>query len=151
MLYDRFGSELITEFDQFGSFGLATTLNNPVSYTFQHSPRYNGSVPALPAAPTTGFPYTPPDVNGIVGEFQGIYPDLKSPYSILLNASFARANARQTDAGGLLRRPAVAQAAVARRCVHAAGEPDDPGSGQTWLQAMTAIRQTFNSICASTG
>ena len=90
MLYDRFGSELITEFDQFGSFGLATTLNNPVSYTFSTSPRYNGTVPALPAAPTTGFPYTPPDVNGIVGEFQGIYPDLKSPYSILLNASFAR-------------------------------------------------------------
>ena len=90
MLYDRFGSELITEFDQFGSFGLATTLNNPVSYTYSTSPRYNGTMPAFPAAPTTGFPYTPPDVNGIVGEFQGIYPDLKSPYSILLNASFAR-------------------------------------------------------------
>ena len=90
MLYDRFGSELITEFDQFGSFGLATTLNNPISYTYTTSPRYNGTMPALPAAPATGFPYTPPDVNGIVGEFQGIYPDLKSPYSILLNASFAR-------------------------------------------------------------
>src|SRR6202044_1506027 len=70
--------------------GLATTLNNPVSYTFSTSPRYDGSVPTLPAAPTTGFPYTPPNINGISGYFQGIYPDLKSPYSILLNASFSR-------------------------------------------------------------
>ncbi len=27
----------------------------------------------------------------------------------------------------------------------------DPGSGQTWLQAMTVLRQDFNNICASTG
>ncbi len=77
MLYDRFGSELITQFDQFGSFGLATTLNNPVSYTFSTSPRYNGTTPALPAAPTTGFPYTPPDVAGIVGEYVGHLSELE--------------------------------------------------------------------------
>ena len=46
MLYDRYGSELITQFDQFGSFGLSTTLNNPVSYNFTDSPRYNGRLPA---------------------------------------------------------------------------------------------------------
>jgi hypothetical protein len=151
MLYDRFGSELITEFDQFGSFGLATTLNNPVSYTFTTSPRYNGSVPSLPAAPTTGFPYTPPDVNGIVGEFQGIYPDLKSPYSILLNASFARQIpgklTLEVSYAGRLSRKLLLQGDVYTPLENLY----DPGSGQTWLQAMTSLRQAFNSICASTG
>jgi hypothetical protein len=151
MLYDRFGSELITEFDQFGSFGLATTLNNPVSYTFSTSPRYNGTVPALPAAPTTGFPYTPPDVNGIVGEFQGIYPNLKSPYSILLNASFARQVpgklTLEVAYAGRLSRKLLLQGDVYTPLENLY----DPGSGQTWLTAMTQLRQTFNSICASTG
>lgn len=151
MLYDRFGSELITEFDQFGSFGLATTLNNPVSYTFSTSPRYNGTTPALPAAPTPGFPYTPPDVNGIVGEFEGIYPDLKSPYSILLNASFARQvpgkMTLEVSYAGRLSRKLLLQGDVYTPLENLY----DPGSGQTWLQAMTGLRQAFNSICASTG
>jgi hypothetical protein len=151
MLYDRFGSELITEFDQFGSFGLATTLNNPVSYTFSTSPRYNGSVPTLPAAPTTGFPYTPPDVNGIVGEFQGIYPDLKSPYSILLNASFARQLpgklTLEVSYAGRLSRKLLLQGDVYTPLENLL----DPASGQTWLTSMTSIRNTYNSICASMG
>jgi hypothetical protein len=151
MLYDRFGSELITEFDQFGSFGLATTLNNPVSYTFTTSPRYNGSVPALPTAPTTGFPYTPPDVNGIVGEFQGIYPDLKSPYSILLNASFAREIpgklTLEVAYAGRLSRKLLLQGDVYTPLENL----KDPASGQTWLTAMTTIRNTYNSVCASMG
>ncbi|HTW65405.1 MAG TPA: carboxypeptidase regulatory-like domain-containing protein [Bryobacteraceae bacterium] len=151
MLYDRFGSELITEFDQFGSFGLATTLNNPVSYNFTTSPRYNGSVPALPAAPTTGFPYTPPDVNGIVGEFQGIYPDLKSPYSILLNASFARQLpgklTLEVSYAGRLSRKLLLQGDVYTPLENL----KDTQSGQTWLTSMTSIRNTYNSICASMG
>jgi hypothetical protein len=151
LLYDRFGSELITQFDQFGSFGLATTLNNPVSYTFTTSPRYTGSLPAFPAAPTTGFPYTPPDVNGITGEFQGIYPDLKSPYSILMNASFARQLpgklTLEVAYTGRLSRRLLLQGDVYTPLENLY----DPGSGQTWLTAMTSIRQDFNSICASTG
>ena len=151
MLYDRFGSELITEFDQFGSFGTTTTLNNPISYTYTTSPRYNGSVPALPAAPTPGFPYTPPDVNGIVGEYEGIFPNLKSPYSILLNASFARQvpgkMTIEVSYAGRLSRKLLLQGDVATPLENLY----DPGSGQTWLQAMTGIRQTFNSLCASTG
>jgi hypothetical protein len=151
MLYDRFGSELITQFDQFGSFGLSTTLNNPVSYTFSTSPRYNGTTPALPAAPTTGFPYTPPDVAGIVGEYVGIYPNLKSPYSILLNASFSRQlpgrATMEISYAGRLSRKLLLQGDVDTPLENLY----DPGSGQTWLQAMTAIRQDFNNICASTG
>jgi hypothetical protein len=151
LLYDRFGSELITEFDQFGSFGLATTLNNPVSYTFSTSPRYNGTLPAFPAAPTTGFPYTPPDVNGIVGEFQGIYPDLKSPYSILLNASFARELpgklTLEVSYAGRLSRKLLLQGDVYTPLENL----KDTASGQTWLTSMTSIRNTYNSICSSLG
>ncbi len=151
MLYDRFGSELITEFDQFGSFGLATTLNNPVSYTFSTSPRYNGSGPTLPAAPTTGFPYTPPDVNGIVGEFQGIYPSLKSPYSLLLNASFERELpgklTLEVSYAGRLSRKLLLQGDVYTPLENL----KDTSSGQTWLTSMTAIRNTYNSVCASLG
>ncbi len=151
MLYDRFGSELITQFDQFGSFGLATTLNNPVSYTFSTSPRYNGSVPALPAAPATGFPYTPPDVNGIVGEFQGIYPNLQSPYSILLNASFARELpgkvTLEVSYAGRLSRKLLLQGDVYTPLENLL----DPASGQTWTTSMTSIRNTYNSVCASLG
>jgi len=151
MLYDRFGSELITEFDQFGSFGLATTLNNPVSYTFTTSPRYNGTVPALPTAPATGFPYTPPDVNGIVGEFQGIYPNLQSPYSILLNASFARELpgklTLEISYAGRLSRKLLLQGDVYTPLENLL----DPASGQTWTTSMTAIRNTYNSVCSSLG
>jgi hypothetical protein len=151
MLYDRFGSELITQFDQFGSFGLATTLNNPVSYTFTTSPRYNGTVPALPPAPTTGFPYTPPDVNGIVGEYVGIYPDLKAPYSILLNASFSRQLpgkvTMEISYAGRLSRKLLLEGDVDTPLENLL----DPASGQTWLTAMTTIRNTFNSICSSMG
>jgi hypothetical protein len=151
MLYDRFGSELITEFDQFGSFGLATTLNNPVSYTFTTSPRYNGSAPALPPAPTTGFPYTPPDVNGIVGEFEGIFPNLKSPYSILLNASFARQIpgklTLEVSYIGRLSRKLLLQGDVFTPLENLY----DPGSGQNWTQSMTTLRTSYNSVCASMG
>jgi hypothetical protein len=141
MLYDRFGSTLITEFDQFGSFGLATTLGNPVSYNFTTSPRYDGSTPPLPAAPTTGFPYTPPDIRAIEGEFQGIYPNLKSPYSILLNASFSRELpgklSMEVTYVGRLSRKLLLQGDVFTPLENF----KDPQSGQTWLQSMTALRQ----------
>ena len=151
LLYDRFGGELITQFDQFGSFGLATTLGNPVSYDFTTSPRYNGNAPVLPAPPSTGFPYTPPDIAAIEGEFQGIYPDLRTPYSMLLNASFSRElpgklTMEVTYAGRLSRR-LLLQGDVYTPLENL----KDTQSGQTWLQSMTAIRQTYNSLCAATG
>jgi Carboxypeptidase regulatory-like domain len=151
LLYDRFGSELITQFDQFGSFGLATTLGNPLSYNFTTSPRYNGAVPTLPAAPTVGFPYTPPDISAIEGEFQGIYPNLKSPYSILMNASFARQLpgklTMEISYAGRLSRRLLLQGDVYTPLENLL----DPASGMTWTTSMTAIRTTYNSICSSMG
>ncbi len=145
MVYDRFGSELTTQFDQFGSFGLSTTLGNPISYNFTTSPRYDGSAPAQVAAPVGGFPYTPPDIAAIVGEFQGISPDLKSPYSIVLNASFARSlpgklNLEVSYAGRLSRK-LLLQGDVYTPLEHF----KDTVSGETWIQSMTAYRQLNNA------
>jgi hypothetical protein len=151
LLYDRFGSELITQFDQFGSFGLATTLGNPVSYNFTTSPRYNGSVPAFPAAPGGSFPYTPPNINAIEGEFQGISPDLRSPYSIVLNASFARELPgkliMEASYVGRLSRKLLLQGDVYTMLENF----KDTKSGQTWLQSMTGLRQVYNNLSASVG
>jgi Carboxypeptidase regulatory-like domain len=151
ILYDRFGSELITQFDQFGSFGLSTTLGNPLSYNFTTSPRYNGTVPTLPAAPAVGFPYTPPDIMAIEGEFEGIYPNLKSPYSILLNASFARQLpgklTMEISYAGRLSRRLLLEGDVYTPLENLL----DPASGQTWTTSMTSIRNAYNSICASMG
>jgi hypothetical protein len=88
--YDRFGSDLITQYDQYGSIGLATASNFADSYSFTTSPRYTGAPPSLPPNPQQPFPVTPPDIAAITGEFLGISPALKPPYSYLLNASFAR-------------------------------------------------------------
>jgi hypothetical protein len=88
--YERFGSDLITQYDQFGSIGLATAGNFADSFSFNNSARYNGSAPVLAAPPKETFPFTPPLVNSITGEFEGIDPNLKPPYSYVLNASFAR-------------------------------------------------------------
>ncbi|HVP47560.1 MAG TPA: carboxypeptidase-like regulatory domain-containing protein [Bryobacteraceae bacterium] len=145
LVYNRFGSDLITEFDQFGSQGLATTLGNPISYNFTTSPRYNGGAAQQPAAPGGGFPYTPPDIHAIVGETLGIYPNLKAPYSHILNASFAR------EIPGHLTVEVGYMGNFSRKLLL---EGDiytplegfkDPGSGQTWLQSMTAIRNLYNS------
>jgi hypothetical protein len=145
LVYDRFGSQLITQFDQFGSFGLATTLGNPVSYNYTNSPRYSGAPPVLPAAPVGGFPYTPPDIHGIVGEYEGIFPNLRSPYSVILNATFARElPGRLTIEVGYLGR--LSRKLLLQGDVNTPLELlKDPLSGENWLQSMTAYRNLNNS------
>jgi hypothetical protein len=151
MLYDRFGSELITQFSQFGSFGLSTTLGNPLSYNFSNSPRYNGQAPSQPAAPTGGFPYTPPDIQAIVGEFQGISPDLKSPYSYVVNASLARQLpgklTLEVSYVGRFSRKLLLQGDVFTPLEGF----KDPLSGETWLQSMTALRNLYNTGVSANG
>jgi hypothetical protein len=145
LVYDRFGSELITQFDQFGSQGLATTLGNPVSYNFTTAPRYDGTPATQPAAPQGGFPYTPPDIAAIVGETVGISPDLKAPYSYLLNASFARElPGKLTMEIGYVGR--LSHKLLMEGDIYTPLERfKDPASGETWLQSATAVRQLYNS------
>ena len=71
--------------------GVSTNLGTPTSYNFTTSPRYGtGVLPSLQPAPAGGFPYTPPNIAAISGTYFGISPDLKAPYTYLLNASVSR-------------------------------------------------------------
>ncbi len=120
--YDQFGNDLVVNYDQYGSLGLSNPTNFPDSYSFTTSPRFTGTYPALPPAPAGGFPYTPPAIAAITGTFLGISPDLKTPYSIMLNANYSPRAARQNHHGGRVHWQAVAPLAHGRRRIHAARE-----------------------------
>jgi hypothetical protein len=91
MVYDRYGSSMATSFAASGSPGLATGVTQPSNTDFTDSFRYSGgSLPALPAAPQGGFPFTPPAVAGGFGSYTAVNPNLVAPYSLLLNLNYAR-------------------------------------------------------------
>ena len=142
--YDRFGSDLITQYDQFGSIGLATAGNFPDSYSFGTSPRYTGSAPALDAPPAETFPVTPPNIAAIAGEFMGISPDLKPPYSYVLNASFAREiPGRMTLEIGYNGR--LSHRLLMEGDVYTPLEYyKDPKSGVTWEQNANVVRKLYD-------
>jgi hypothetical protein len=87
--YDRFGSDMVVQFDDANSFGL--TENDILgSFNFTTAPRYNGTFPALPAASVHTFPFTPPNVAAVCCTYVGIDSDLKTPYAYVVNAAAAR-------------------------------------------------------------
>jgi hypothetical protein len=99
MVYDRVGESLVDTFDQNGSFGLATSLNNPSdSETSVTAPRLTNmnqipttdyaGVPILPAAPAGGFPQTYPVGTGAIT--WGVDQNLKTPYSYTLDLVVSR-------------------------------------------------------------
>lgn len=103
IVYDHFGQALVNTFDQFGAFGLATSVSNPASQqTIDGAPRFTGlhDIPVsgpdgvlLNPAPTDPFPYTPPlstlgnPRQQITSSFDN---QLKTPYSELVDLSFTR-------------------------------------------------------------
>ena len=151
LTYDQFGNDLITTFDQFGSLGLTNPTNFPDSYSFTTSPRFNGAFPALPPAAAGGFPYTPPPIAAITGTFLGISPDLKTPYSIALNASFARElPGRLTMEVGYLGR--LSRQLLMQGDVYTPLENyKDPGSGVTWQQNAQIVYNLANSLAQKAG
>jgi hypothetical protein len=147
VVYDRFGSSLITQFDQFGSQGLSTTLNNLASYDFTTSPRYNGSAAVQPPAPEGGFPYTPDDIHAIAGSYTGIQTNLKAPYSYVMNATLSRRVGKFTVEAGYIGR--LSHRLLLQGDVFTMLENfKDPVSGQTWKQSMTAFREVYNKLSA---
>lgn len=87
--YDRFGSDMIVQFDNQNSFGL--TENDILgSFNFTTAPRYSGTLPALPSASPHTFPFQPPNVAAVCCTYLGIQSDLKTPYAYVINASIAR-------------------------------------------------------------
>lgn len=151
LAYDQFGNDLIANFDQFGSLGLSDPTNFPDSYSFSTSPRFTGVYPALPPAATGGFPYTPPPIAAITGTFLGISPGLKTPYSMIFNASFSR------DLPGNVTLEIGYVGRFSRRLLM---EGDvytplenyrDPASGVTWQQNAQSVYNLANSLAREAG
>ena len=89
MVYDRFGSDMVVQFDNLASFGL--TENDILgSFTYSTSSRYNGTLPTLPTATQHTFPFQPPNIAAVCCTYMGITSDLKTPYAYVVNASVAR-------------------------------------------------------------
>ena len=145
MVYDRFGSDLITQYDQYGSIGMATSGNFPTSYSFSTSPRYTGSAPALPTPAAETFPVTPPYIAAIAGEFMGIAPKLRPPYSFVMNASFARELPGkltfEVGYAGRLSRRLLLEGDVYTPLEYF----KDPKSGISWEQNAMKLRQLHDS------
>lgn len=141
MLYDRYGSDMVVNFDRAGSPGLASPVTQPRNTNFSDAFRYTGgALPALPTVAGAAFPYTPPTVLGGFGSFSGVYPGLVAPYSMLLNLSYARPlPAKMTiEVGyiGRLARKSLVQTDVFQPLT----QFKDPKSGQTWTEASAVLK-----------
>ncbi|HYO82994.1 MAG TPA: TonB-dependent receptor, partial [Bryobacteraceae bacterium] len=145
LVYDRFGSDLVTEFDRTGSPGLSTNVTQPVNTDFTTAARYQNGLPALPTAPTGTFPFTPPAVVGGFGRGVGIHPNLVAPYSIVLNASYARelkgGFSMEVGYVGRLSRKNLIQVDAMQPLTRFR----DPRSGQDWSQMSGALRDAYEA------
>lgn len=93
LVYDRIGSGLATQFNNSGSFGLATVVSSPVNINNETSPaiRFRGInvIPATyPGAPPASFPATPATRSGTITS--AIDQNLNTPYSHAYNLTFSR-------------------------------------------------------------
>jgi hypothetical protein len=149
--YDQFGEDMIVNYDQIGSLGLSEPTNFPDSYSFTTSPRFNGTYPALPAAPAGGFPFTPPSIAAITGNFLGISSNLKTPYSMVLNANFSRQlPGKITMELGYMGR--LSRRLLMEGDVYTPLENyKDPKSGITWQQNAMQVYNLFNSLAKAAG
>lgn len=92
MYYDHFGEGIINTFDQYGSFGLTTTISNPAGFVDPATAPRLTSPNAFPAsltspAPANGWPITYPDAFAITW---GLDDHLKTPYSHVVDFSITR-------------------------------------------------------------
>ncbi len=146
IVYDHYGTAMMSSFASSGSPGLASTVAQPVNTNFTTSFRYTGNgFPTLPAVQGGAFPYTPPVIQGGFTSFSGVANDLKAPYEHVLNASYARPLPKKLSieigyAGRLAHRGIVQQDF---------GQPltqfKDAKSGQTWAQASTVFAMLYDN------
>lgn len=144
--YDKYGSAMVTSFAASGSPGLATTVAQPLNTDFTTSYRYNGTgLPALAVPAPTTFPYTPPTIVGGFTSFTGVSPNLKAPYSYLLNATYSRPLADKLS----LEVGYVGRLSHRGLLLQDFGQPlttfKDTKSGQTWTQASGIIRAAYDA------
>ncbi len=91
--FDHYGEGIVNSFDQFGSFGLNTSVESPAGvYTFTDAPRFTGvhDVPSngSPQPSTITYPYTYPD--GAFAITWGADNHLKTPYAEAMDLSVQR-------------------------------------------------------------
>ena len=144
MVYDRYGSDLITYIDSTGSPGLATSLTQPVNTNFTTSARYP-TLPTLPAASGGTFPYTPATITGGFNQGVGVDPNLVAPYSFVLNLNYARELpgklTMEVGYAGRLSRKNLIQQDFDQPLT----QFKDPTSGQTWVQGAGALRTLYDA------
>jgi hypothetical protein len=146
LLYDRYGSDMVVNFDRSGSPGLSTSVSQPLNTDFTDGFRYTGgALPTLPAAPQGGFPFTPPTIIGGFGSTVGVTSNLVAPYSILLNLSYTRPTVAgiTVEAGyiGRLARKGLLQQDYMQMLTRF----KDPKSGATWAEAMGVLRGYYDN------
>jgi hypothetical protein len=142
--FDRFGSDLVTEFDRTGSPGLASQVTQPANTDFSTAARFTGgALPALPPAPNARFPFTPATIVGGFNSQVGIASDLRTPYAYLLNASFARQlPGKLTVEVGYVGRMAQKQL-MQVDTFQPLTQFKDQRSGQTWAQASGILYDLY--------
>ncbi len=92
MYYDHFGEGIINTFDQYGSFGLTTTITNPAGLVGTADAPRMTSINDIPGSlvsppPANGWPATYPDAFAITW---GLDDHLKTPYSHVVDFSITR-------------------------------------------------------------
>jgi len=100
IVYDRIGAGLLSTFDQFGAFGLSTTLTNSTLPTASTVPRLTSltQVPCcspdgtnlFPPQPTGGFPFQFPAAGTGLAIYWGLDDTIKTPYTYALNFSIGQ-------------------------------------------------------------
>ena len=145
LVYDQFGNDMVAQYDQYGAAGLDYKENFPDSYSFTTAPRFTGAFPALPTPPAGGFPFTPPSIAAITGDFMGIANDLRTPYSIIMNANFSRElPAKLTLELGYMGR--LSRRLLMQGDVYTPLENyKDSKSGITWQQNAQQVYNLFSS------
>jgi hypothetical protein len=142
LLYDHYGTDMITNLDASGSPGLATSVTQPVNTNFTTATRYiNGALPPLPTTKQGAFPFTPPTIVGGFGSYLSISPDLVAPYSHVMNATYGRQlPGKMTIEVGYMGRLGHKEL-LQQDTFQALTQFTDPASGQTWAQAATVLRK----------
>ncbi|MBY0373466.1 MAG: carboxypeptidase-like regulatory domain-containing protein, partial [Bryobacteraceae bacterium] len=144
MVYDRYGNDLVVEFDRTGSPGLATQVTQPRNTNFTDSARFGAALPTLPAAPAANFPFTPPTILGGFNSQVAVSPNVVAPYSFLLNASYARPikgnySLEVGYVGRLSRKQLLQQDFFQPLSIFR-----DAQSGQNWIEAAGLLRSAFD-------
>jgi len=153
MVYDRMGQTIVDDFNQYGSFGLTTTITNPAGFqTVDCAPRLTTNINTIPENDCTGTsikPGPPPPFPSPfpVGNFaiaHGIDSGLKTPYAYTFDLSFQR-----ELKGGL-----TLSAAYVGRLAHRLLMQVDPAtpldftdkaSGLDYFKAVTALAKIYRT------